>query len=138
MSRRSTRKRKPPKGFVGETNVRAIGRRLSKEKHNLSDVSKWKVTTHESHGNNLGERAVRIEAGRRLKPLIQETLRQQTVARNAVAFVNNLKKKLERQDTTLHAAVTRVNDLGRKVIIFRYITTLFVLLGDHIALTHSR
>ena len=118
MSRRSTRKRKPSKGFVGETNVRATGRRLSKEKkQHLADVSEWEVITRESHGNNLGERVVRMEVGWRLKPLIQETLRQQTIARKAVAFANNLKKKLKRQDTTLHAAVIRVNDLGIKVII---------------------
>lgn len=112
MSRRSARNRKKRKFFEGETEVNATGRRRTKIKFKIEDMSTWDQQITPKHGNCVGERWVRVETSRRLKPIIQEALRQQKVAQEMRSQSLKLRKQLEKNNIVLGNAIKRIQYLS--------------------------
>ena len=113
MARRSTRKRKPP-DLLKATPVRATGRRITKKKLSVQDLTTWEQVNTIRHGNSRGERAIRVEIKKRISPLIEETLRQRDIAKKSKLEAHRLKRQMKLKSVALDLALNRNNDLANK------------------------
>ena len=108
--RRSTRERKKHDMFVGETGLRQRGTGCRYKKKNPLCIKR-----PHRHGNLIGERQVRQEANKRLRPLIEATIKAQDQAKTAKQVVVKLKKKIKQRDSKLEAATHRITELSKRV-----------------------
>ena len=110
--RRSIRTKKSRDMYIGETRIRQRGTGVRRVK---KPQSPFCIKRAHRHGNRIDERQVRQEANKRLRPLIEATIKAQDQAKAAKQVVSKLTKQVKQRDSKLEAATHRITELSKRV-----------------------